>query len=124
MRLISGPAGSGKTTLLLERLRESLRGNAAAVRLLVPTATLAQHLQNQLAREGFVFPAKLIQTLSQFLRGYAGASTEVSPAVLYLLVEEAANRVGRTEFARVTRFHGFRNSLAHTIDEFASARVR
>lgn len=121
MRLISGPAGSGKTTLLLERLRESLRGNAAAVRLMVPTATLAQHLQNQLAREGFVFPAKLIQTLSQFLRGHAGASTEVSPAVLYLLVEEAANRVGRTEFARVTCFHGFRNSLAHTIDEFASA---
>jgi RecB family exonuclease len=41
--------------------------------------------------------------------------------VLYLLVEEAARRVARPEFSRVTRFHGFSNTLAHTIDEFASA---
>ena len=41
--------------------------------------------------------------------------------MLYLLVEEAAQRVARPEFSRVTRFHGFCNSLAHTIEEFASA---
>ena len=48
--------------------REALRAGHSAVRLLVPTATLAQHLQNQLAREGFVFRRGLVQTLSGFVR--------------------------------------------------------
>ncbi len=121
MRLLSGPAGSGKTTYILDRLRQALRAGNTAVRLLVPTATMAQHLQNRLAREGFVFRGTLIQTLSGFVRDYAGSAAEVSSAVLYLLVEEAAQRVARPEFSRVIRFHGFSKSLAHTIDEFASA---
>ncbi len=121
MRLLSGPAGSGKTTYILDRLRHALRAGNTAVRLLVPTATLAQHLQNRLAREGFVFRGTLIQTLSGFVRDYAGSAAEVSSAVLYLLVEEAAQRVARPEFSRVIRFHGFSKSLAHTIEEFASA---
>jgi ATP-dependent helicase/DNAse subunit B len=121
MRLLSGPAGSGKTTYILDRFRQARGAGNSAIRLLVPTATMAQHLQNRLAREGFVFRSSLIQTLSSFVRDYAGSAAEVSPAVLYLLVEEAAQRVARPEFSRVTRFHGFCNSLAHTIDEFASA---
>ena len=121
MRLLSGPAGSGKTSHILDLFRQSLRAGRYNIRLLVPTATMAQHLQNRLAREGFVFPAGLIQTLSRFIDDYAVGAAEVSPAVLYLLVEEAAQRIARPEFARVTRFHGFCNSLAHTIDEFSSA---
>jgi ATP-dependent helicase/DNAse subunit B len=121
MRLLSGPAGSGKTTHILDRFRQALRSGNSAIRLLVPTATMARHLQNRLAREGFVFPGSLVQTLSSFVRDYAGGAAEVSPAVLYLLVEEAAQRAVRPEFSRVTRFHGFCNSLARTIDEFASA---
>jgi len=121
MHLLSGPAGSGKTTYILDRLRQSLSSGSSKTRLLVPTATMAQHLQNRLAREGFIFPASLIQTISTFIREYAGNATEVSAAVLHLLVEEAAQRVARPEFSRVTRFHGFCNSLAHTIEEFASA---
>ena len=121
MRLLSGPAGSGKTTHILDRFRQALRSGNSAIRLLVPTATMARRLQNRLAREGFVFPPSLVQTLSSFVRDYAGGAAEVSPAVLYLLVEEAAQRAARPEFSRVTRFHGFCNSLARTIDEFASA---
>ena len=121
MRLLSGPAGSGKTTYILDRFRQELRAGNTAIRLLVPTATLAQHLQNRLAREGFVFRGTLIQTLSSFVRDYAGSATEVSSAVLYLLVEEAARRIALPEFSRVIRFHGFSKSLAHTIQEFASA---
>jgi ATP-dependent helicase/DNAse subunit B len=121
MRLLSGPAGSGKTTYILDRFRQELRAGSSAMRLLVPTSTMARHLQNRLAREGFVFHGNLVQTLSSFIRDYAGSAAEVSPAVLYLLVEEAAQRVARPEFSRVTRFHGFCNSLARTIEEFASA---
>jgi ATP-dependent helicase/DNAse subunit B len=121
MRLLSGPAGSGKTTYILDRFRQALGAGDSAIRLLVPTATMARHLQNGLAREGFVFRGSLIQTLADFVKDYAGGATEVSSAVLYLLVEEAARRVARPEFSRVTRFHGFSNSLARTIEEFASA---
>ena len=58
MQLLSGPAGSGKTTYILDRFREALSAGSSKVRLLVPTATMAQHLQNRLAREGFVFPGQ------------------------------------------------------------------
>jgi hypothetical protein len=123
MRLLSGPAGSGKTTYILDRFRQALSAGDSNIRLLVPTATMAQHLQNRLAREGFVFPGSLIQTLSTFIRDYAGGAAEVSPAVLYLLVEEAAQRVARPEFARVTRFHGFCNSLLRGATASASPGV-
>ena len=121
MRLLTGPAGSGKTPLILDSLRQALRSGNQRVRLLVPTATLAQHLQNQFAREGFVFPRDLIQTLSGFVENWAADRTQAPEAVVYLLVEEAARRAGRPEFARVADAAGFYASLTRTINEFASA---
>ena len=55
MLLLTGPAGSGKSWRVAERFREFLRRNDSSVRLPVPTATMARHLQNRFAREGFVF---------------------------------------------------------------------
>src|ERR1035441_463917 len=113
--------GSGKTAFVLDRFREALRAGNDAIRLLAPTATLAQHLQNQLAREGFVFRRKLIQTLSGFVGDWAGDAPEAPDTVLYLLVEEAARRVNRPEFASVAHMPGFCASLARTIAEFSAA---
>src|SRR5215471_10039815 len=101
MRLLTGPAGSGKTALVVEAFRESLRAGDDGVRLLVPTATFVQHLQNRMAREGFVFRRGLIQTLSEFLSAWAGEVPQIPEAVLYLVVEDAVRRVDRAEFARV-----------------------
>jgi ATP-dependent helicase/DNAse subunit B len=124
MRLIVGPAGSGKTTLVLNHLRAAIRAGDDAVRLLVPTATLAQHLQNQLAREGILLRPTLIQTLSAFVRDWGGDAPEVPRPVLYLIVEDAVRRVDRPEFAGVADTPGFCASLARTIEEFASAGCR
>jgi len=121
VRLITGPAGSGKTNYILDQLRQALRSRNDAVRLLVPTATMAQHLQNRLAREGFVFHRGLIQTFSGFVENWAGAAPQVPDSALYLIVEEAARRVNRPEFARVVHMRGFCASLARTIAEFSSA---
>jgi ATP-dependent helicase/DNAse subunit B len=121
MRLLTGPAGSGKTTFVLDRLREALRAGNDGVRLLVPTATLAQHLQNQIAREGFVFHRDLIVTLSGFVENWAGDEAQAPDAVLYLIVEEAARRAGRAEFAGVAGMPGFYAKLAQAIEEFSSA---
>ncbi len=119
--MLSGGAGSGKTTYVLDRFRDALSAGDNSVRLLVPTATMAQHLQNRLAREGLVFRRSLIQTLSGFLRPWTSDLQEATSSVLHLLVEQAARRVARPEFERVTQFHGFCASLARTISEFASA---
>src|SRR3984957_20315983 len=107
MLLLTGPAGSGKTFLILERLRAAILRRDSGVRLLTPTATMAQHLQNRIAREGFVFRPGLIQTLSLFVDGFAAGAAQVSEPLLYLVVEEAARRVARPEFAQVVRLPGF-----------------
>jgi ATP-dependent helicase/DNAse subunit B len=121
MLLVTGPAGSGKTAFVLDRFREALRAGDDAVRLLAPTATLAQHLQNRMAREGFVFRRRLIQTLSGFVEEWAGDVPQAPDTVLYLTVEEAARRVNRPEFAGVAHMPGFCASLARSIGEFSSA---
>ena len=121
MRLLTGPAGSGKTSSILDCLRQALRRGDSGVRLLVPTATLARHLQNQIAREGFVFHRNPVQTLSAFVEPWAGEAPQAPDAVVYLLVEQAARRVSRSEFAGVADTPGFYASLTRTIGEFASA---
>ena len=121
MLLLTGPAGSGKTFQILERLRAALRRRDPGVRLLTPTATMAQHLQNRMAHEGFVFRPALIQTLSRFVDSFAGGPPQVSEPLLYLIVEEAARRANRPEFARVVRLPGFCAALARSLEEFSSA---
>src|ERR1022692_3218251 len=121
MRLLTGPAGSGKTNILLNQFREALRAGGEGIRLLTPTATLAQHLQNEVAREGLVFHRNLIQTLNAFVEERGGVALLAEQPVLYLLVEQAARRLRRPEFERVVDTAGFCAALARTIEEFASA---
>jgi ATP-dependent helicase/DNAse subunit B len=121
MLLLTGPAGSGKTSRILGRFRDALRRRDYGVRLLTPTATMAQHLQNQVAREGFVFRPGSIQTLSRFVDPFAADLPQVSEPLLYLIVEAAAGRVNRSEFARVVRLPGFCAALARTMEELSSA---
>ena len=121
MRLLTGPAGSGKTAFCLDRVREAIRAGQRGVRLLTPTATMAQHLRNQLAREGLVFGARTVQTLHAFVEEWAGGIREASEPVLYLIVEEVARQVARPEFAKVAQLPGFCASLARAIADFSSA---
>ncbi len=121
MRLLTGPPGSGKTSAVIEAFREAVRAGRTDVRLLVPTATMADHLQHRLAREGLVFRRSLIQTLSGFIRHFVPELREASEPVLYLIVEAAARRVRRPEFEAVAQMPGFCASLARAIAEFSSA---
>jgi len=121
MRLIVGPAGSGKTSLVLKELREAARADAARARLLVPTATLAQHLENELAREGLALRGGTVQTLSSFVHSWALPAVQAPDSVVHLAVEEAVRRIDRAEFRQVARFAGFSSALAHTLLEFSAA---
>jgi hypothetical protein len=91
------------------------------VRLLVPTKTLEQHLQNELAREGLVFRRSVIQTLSAFVDRHVRDFPQAPDPVIYLLAEEAAARVDRPEFRRVAHLPGFCARLARTVLEFSAA---
>src|SRR5260370_11977362 len=121
MLLLSGPPGSGRTWRVLAEFRQALRRDTSGIRLLVPTATMAEHLRHKLAREGFVLRPNLILTLSKFVAPWAEDLLEISPAVLYLLVERAAHRIAPPEFARVLNTPGFCAALAQAIEEFSSA---
>lgn len=120
MRLLTGPAGSGKTAYCLESVREAIR-TGRDVRLLTPTATMARHLGNRLAREGLVFRARTIQTLHAFVKDWAGEAPQATEPVLFLIVEEVVRRIERPEFAKVAQLPGFCASLAGGIEDFSSA---
>jgi ATP-dependent helicase/DNAse subunit B len=121
MRLITGPAGSGKTFRVLEHFREALRRREHGVCLLTPTATMAQHLQNRMAREGFVFRPQQIQTFSRFVDSLPPGQPQVSGPLLYLIVEEAAKQADRPEFSAVVNRPGFCAAVARAIEELSSA---
>ena len=121
MLLLSGPPGSGRTSRVLAEFRQALRRDPSGIRLLVPTVTMAEHLRHKLAREGFVLRPNLILTLAKFVAPWAEDLPEISPAVLYLLVERAAHRIAPPEFARVLNTPGFCASVAQAIEEFSSA---
>jgi CRISPR/Cas system-associated exonuclease Cas4 (RecB family) len=120
MQLLTGPPGSGKTFSALAVLKAALRRGETSVRLLVPTATMAQHWRNELAREGFVFPPNVIQTISRFIEPYAADLPLVSHALLNMLVEKSVRRLSLAEFQNVAQLAGFHAKLTAVIDECAS----
>src|SRR5689334_4962375 len=119
MRVVTGPAGSGKTSTVLGQVRKALREGRDDIRLLAPTATMTEHLQNGFAREGLVFRRSIVQTLSGFVETRTPDIRQVSPPVLYLIVEQMARRASRAEFARVVDLPGFCATLAQSIEDFS-----
>ena len=72
--LLIGPPGSGKTHFVLEKLTAALRERREARALLVvPTASMAQHLTHELARRGFAVPTELIVPIAALERHLAEA---------------------------------------------------
>lgn len=123
MILLSGPPGSGKTRRVLAYFRESSESRRGDTQVLVPTATLAQHLRHEMAREGLVFRPDHILTLSKFARQFTEAQEEISPELFELLVAAALRRLNRPEFARVADARGFAAAMARTMLEFDAAGV-
>jgi ATP-dependent helicase/DNAse subunit B len=121
MRLILGPPGSGKTTSCLDKLREALRVKRDNCRLIVPTATMGEHLRNELAREGFVFKPALVSTFTKFVEPYCIATPGVGSGAIEMIVAEVLARTTLTKYAAVRDFAGFRASIVHIVEEFSSA---
>ncbi len=121
MTLLVGPPGSGKTQRILDQVRLRLAHRRWDFRLIVPTATLAEHLRNELAREGYVFRPEAVTTLSRFVARWVDDSPEPSEARLVLAVRRALDAISPPVFQTVARFAGFESSLARAIQELSSA---
>ncbi|MCX6598696.1 MAG: hypothetical protein NTV70_20280, partial [Acidobacteria bacterium] len=123
LNVLAGPLGSGKSTRLLQRVRQRFEAGEYGFRLLVPTATAAEHLRHQLAREGWVFPGRVIDTLSGFLAPLA--PPPVSAVRLDQLLREvlAQQQLATSDsgFAALSAYRGFRDRVSGVLEELATA---
>ncbi len=113
-KLYLGPLASGKTTRILSEFRDAVRSGGHPI-LLVPTATMAQHLRNELAREGLVLRAGQITTLAKFIEPFA--PKPVSRASLGLFVKEALDALRPQQFEGVRDLPGFKVAVSELFDE-------
>lgn len=121
MLLLTGPPASGKTSFCLQRIRECIRAGRSDCRLLTPTTTMAEHLRNELAREGFVFSPKIVSTFGKFLADYVRDLPAVGRPALELLVAEELEQQPLPRYTEVRDFPGFRSALVRAVEEFAGA---
>ena len=104
MKLILGPPGAGKTVSCLIQLKAALGAKLDSCRLIVPTATMAEHLRNELAREGFVFKPAIVSTFTKFTEPYCFATPAVTSGAIEILVKEVLARISLTTYAGVRDF--------------------
>jgi ATP-dependent helicase/DNAse subunit B len=118
--LLVGPPGSGKTYRVLGELQAaSKRGRP--VTLVVPTASMAEHLQHELARRGLAVSPNSIVPFTGFIEGLTPDCRELSRAVMPLLLARALEESSAAEFAEVAHYPGFHAKLLETIEEFWAA---
>jgi len=80
LRIITGPVGQA---FHLSSFSPSDQ------RLLVPTATMAEHIRNELARQGAVFRPDTIQTFSKFIDALIPDLPQITPGALAVLTSRA-----------------------------------
>lgn len=120
--LLVSPPGSGKTHRVLTALESALAAGRAAL-LVVPTASMAEHLQHLMARRGLPVAPRAIQPLSSLVEDLTPDCRELSAATETLLVERALAAAGAREFEAVAAYAGFQAQLLETFHEFWSAGV-
>ncbi|HEY2843541.1 MAG TPA: hypothetical protein VGJ09_07830, partial [Bryobacteraceae bacterium] len=115
--LISGPPASGKSRAALERFR-----SRAGSLLIVPTATMAEHIGHSLARSGFAVRPREICTLAKFIEQCSSDAAAPAP-LLDLLLEQALQKLRPQRFSEVSGFPGFRRALAELFEQAPTATL-
>ncbi|MGJ5815582.1 PD-(D/E)XK nuclease family protein [Paludibaculum fermentans] len=121
MRLLLGEPGSGKTTAILREVRRQLRAGSANFRLIVPTATMAEHLRNSLAREGLVVRGSTITTIAGFVDSMRPAHRLAPSTAVTLFLRQILAEGQPRAFAALAGSPGFASALARALEDLANA---
>jgi hypothetical protein len=89
--------------------------------LIVPTASMAEHLQHELARQGVAGAPTAVRSLSAWVQELTPECRELPPASEILLVERALELARPREFAAVAGYAGFQDQLLATFQELWAA---
>ena len=125
--LLTGLSGSGKTYFVLDRMQAAIRENSVSeaklsgTKLIVPTISMARHLEHQLVRRGLTLSGNIIETISDFVRRFSPEIREPGPVMESWLLRRAIAAADRAEFQDLAPSAGLRAHLADLIREFASA---
>jgi ATP-dependent helicase/DNAse subunit B len=119
--LLLGEPGSGKTTEILEAVRERLRRGNDRFRLLTPTATMAEHVRNLLAREGLLVRPHAISTLSGFVQPSVPGLRTASEAELRHLLGRILGELDPPSLRGLPAGPGLVSSLVRVLDELSNA---
>ncbi|HXP85960.1 MAG TPA: PD-(D/E)XK nuclease family protein [Bryobacteraceae bacterium] len=109
--LITGPAASGKSRAALEHFR-AVDGSL----VVVPTATMAEHLRHQMTRDGESVRPSRVRTFAQFLEDHS-TLTAPPPHLLHLLIQQALERQRPARFQAVAEFEGLHAAMVELFEE-------
>ncbi len=121
MLLITGPPGSGKTQEVLAPLRESLRRGSAEICLLTPTATMADHIRHELAREGLPVRPRSVLTLHRFVEDRAAGFPQAPRPVVRHVIRRALEEDPPEAIEPVAGLPGLVGALEELIGELSLA---
>lgn len=121
--LISGPPASGKSTRLLAELRAALQAQIWSTRLLVPSATMSEHVRNELAREGLLLRRDTVQTFSRFLSSVPSVPPAPSAAQIDVALREILDRHCPPDFATIRESVSLRRLLFQSAESLSLAKA-
>lgn len=123
--LLVGPPGSGKTHFVLKAVESAVReGRDREVVLVVPTASMAEHLVHTLARRDVAVPTNVIRTIATFVEKLTPELREAEPAVESWLLDRLLQKAPHPAFREVAARDGFHEHLLATMREFMAAGCR
>ena len=124
IQILAGPPASGKSTRLLLTLKDALKRGDWSTRLLVPSATMAEHIRNQLAREGFLLRKFTVTTLSRFVDEFKLAPPAPDAARLESIIASILAAECPADYHAVATQLGFIRHLAGSFEALALAGVQ
>lgn len=116
-----GPLGSGKTTRMLDAVRGRLPAFRDDFRVIVPTATMAEHLRNGLAREGFALRSTTIATLTAHASELVPGARVIDATALEMALGDVLSANCPPAFLNTREMPGFLARLAATLEELINA---
>lgn len=120
--LLIGPPGSGKSTRILGIVEAAVRaGRSDEVRLLVPTASMRNHVVSTLAKRSLLVPHRVVETLSEYVSTVTPELKQAGPAVADRLLRAALREEAPQAFGAAAASVGLRGRIAGLIDEFWAA---